>query len=106
MQGRAPLVGQVKAIARCAPGEPGGQRRRPTLEIGARAAHSVRIDDHTGVAVSDVLAAHRRHDGLVVDAGIGHENAERLEGGDGAALEVQHPRRVLRRQQAGLRYSD
>ena len=70
-----------------------------------RAPHTLlRIDHHAGVAVGDVLAAHRRHDGLVVDAGVGHQHAERLERGDGAALEIEHPGLLLepmRRREVG-----
>jgi hypothetical protein len=41
-----------------------------------------------------MLAAHRRHDGLIVDAGVGHQNAERFEGHDRASFEVEHPCRL------------
>jgi hypothetical protein len=42
-----------------------------------------------------MLAAHGRHDRLIIDAGIGHQHAERLEGGNSAALEIEHPRLLL-----------
>ena len=42
-----------------------------------------------------MLAAGRRHDGLVVDARVGHQHAECLKRRDGAALERQHPILVL-----------
>jgi hypothetical protein len=38
----------------------------------------------------EVLAAGRRHDRLVVDAGVGHQDTERLERGDCASLERGH----------------
>ncbi len=38
-----------------------------------------------------MLAARRRQDGLVVDAGIRHAHAEPGECGNGAALQFQHP---------------
>src|SRR5262249_55756153 len=87
----APMLIKMKAVARRAAGEPGAERRRAALEIRARAAHAVGIDDDAGIAVGDVLAAHRRHDGLIVDAGVGHQHAERLERGDRAALAREHP---------------
>ncbi len=42
-----------------------------------------------------MLAEHRRHDGLVVDAGVGHQDAERLERGDRAPLQFDHPGLLL-----------
>ena len=95
------LLIQVKAVARRAPGEAGGHGGRPALEIRACPAHRVRIDHHAGVAERHRLAARGRLDGLVVDAGVGHQDAEARERGDGAALELQHPARVL--QHRGLR---
>ena len=37
-----------------------------------------------------MLAAHGRQDGLIVDAGVGHQHAERLEGGNRARFETGH----------------
>src|SRR6266702_377172 len=67
---------EVIAVTRRAPGEASTQGRRPTLEIRT-------------------LAAQRRHDRLIIDAGIGHQHAKRLEGGNRAALEIEHPRLLL-----------
>ena len=92
---RLPVLVEMIAVARRAAGQSRAQRRRPALEIGARAAHAVGVDHHAGVAIGAMLAAHRRHDGLVVDAGVGHQHAERLEGRDGAAFELEHPGLVL-----------
>ena len=38
-----------------------------------------------------MLAAHRRHNRLIVDAGVGHQDPERLKCRDRAALEIEHP---------------
>src|SRR5258705_121580 len=70
---RPSLFLEVIAVARRAPGERRAQRRRSALEIRARAAYAVAVDHYAGVAVGDVLAQHRRHDGLVIDAGIRHQ---------------------------------
>ncbi len=81
---------EVIAVARRAAGERGGERRGTALEVGARAEHAVGVDRRARIAERDVLAEHRRDDRLIVDAGVGHHEAERLEGGGGAALEVGH----------------
>jgi hypothetical protein len=81
---------EVQSVARRAPAEAGRQRRRPALEVGIGAEHAVAVNHHAGVAEGEVLAAHRRHDGLVVDAGIGHHDAERFEGVDRSPLERGH----------------
>ena len=81
---------QMEAVARRAPGQPRGERRGPAFEVGARAAHRVGVDHHAGIAEGDVLAARRRLDGLVVDAGVGHQHAELDEGGDGALFQREH----------------
>src|SRR6266571_8926988 len=94
-ESRLPMRVEMIAVTRRAPGEAGTQGRRPTLEIRTRAAHAVAIDHDAGIAVGHVLAAHRRHDRLIIDAGIGHQDAERLEGGNRAALEIEHPRLLL-----------
>ena len=86
---------EMIAIARRAPGEAGTQGRRPALKIRTRAAHAVAIDHDAGIAVGHVLAAQRRHDRLIIDAGIGHQHAERLKGGNRAALESEHPGLLL-----------
>ena len=92
---RKAMLVEMVAIARRAACEPCAQCRRPALEVRARAAHAVGIDHDARVAIGAMLAAHRRHDGLVIDAGVGHQHAERLEGGDGALLEIEHPRLML-----------
>ncbi len=87
---RAAVGVEVQAVTRRAPGEPGGERRRAALEVRVGAEHAVAVDHDAGVAEGEVLAAHRRHDRLVIDAGIGHQDAERLEGVDRALLERGH----------------
>ena len=62
----------------------------PPSEVRAGAEHAVAVDDHAGVAVGQMLASERRHDGLVVDAGVSHQDAEGFEGVDGATLERGH----------------
>src|SRR5581483_11552830 len=89
-QRAAALRFEVKAVARRAPGQSRRQRRRAALEVGARAAHRIGIDHDAGVAERTVLVAGRGLDGLVVDAGVGHGDAELLEGGDGAPFEIEH----------------
>ena len=90
MHGAGAVRIEMVAVARRAARQPGGQRRRPAFEVAARAHHAVGVDDHAGVAERQVLAAHGRQDGLVVDAGVGHQHAQRLEGGDGASLDGGH----------------
>src|SRR5262249_20838565 len=92
---RPPPLLEVVAVTRRAPGERGGKRRRSAFEIRARAAHAVAIDHDPGIAVGDVLADERRHNGLIVDAGIRHQQPERLQRGDRAAFEVDHPGLLL-----------
>src|SRR5512132_4060912 len=92
---RAPAFLEVVAVARRARGQRRGERGGAALEIRARPAHAVAVDHDPGVAVGDVLAGDRRHDGLIIDAGVGHQHAERLERGDGAAFELEHPRLLL-----------
>src|ERR1043166_252071 len=89
-----PLFREVETVARRAPGKTGSQRRWTTLEVGARTANGIRIDDHTRVAERDMLIARRGLDGLVVDASVGHGHAEADEGVDRAPLQAQHRRRV------------
>ncbi len=93
-RGLAPLR-QVIAIARRAPRDPRAQRRGAAFEVGARPAHAVAIDHHAGIAVGHVLTKYRRHDGLVVDAGIRHQHAERFQGCNCATLQINHPRLLL-----------
>src|SRR6267378_761735 len=69
MQGRAALRRKMKTIARRATRKACGQRRRPALEVGARAANRVGIDNHPGVAKGDVLVASWSLNGLIVYAG-------------------------------------
>src|SRR6516164_5881593 len=85
----------MTAVAGCTPGHAGAQCRRPTFEIGTRAAHAVAIDHHAGIAIGDVLAVDWRHDRLIVDAGVRHQHAERFERSDRAAFECEHPRLLL-----------
>ena len=85
--GAASMAVEVAAVARRASGQPGADGRRPALEVAARAAYAVGVDDHPGVAEGRVLAEHRRGDGLVVDAGVGHEDAQRAHGVDGPLLQ-------------------
>ena len=68
------------------PGEAGGECGGAALEVRAGAADAVRIDHDAGIAVGDVVAEDRRHDRLIVDAGIRHDDAELQAGGDEAAL--------------------
>src|SRR5207237_3644174 len=86
---------QMISVALRAAGQPGAERRSPAFEIRTRAAHAVGINDHAGVAVGNVLAAHRRHDGLIVDTGVGHQDAERLERSNYTALQIKHPGLLL-----------
>src|SRR5262249_49671352 len=88
---RPPPFLEVIAVPRRARRQRGGERRGPALEVRTRAAHAVAIDHHSGVPIGDVLAQNRRHDRLVVDAGIGHQYAQRLQRGNRAAFEVDHP---------------
>ena len=88
--GRQAAFVEVIAVARRAPGQPGGERGRPALEIAARAENAVGIDHHAGVAHREMLAADRRHDRLIIDAGVGHQHAEGAECGDRARFEVAH----------------
>lgn len=70
----------MKAVARHAAGERSGERRRAAFVVAARAADRVGVDDRAGVTEREVLAAHRRQDALVVDAGVGEEDAKRRHG--------------------------
>ncbi len=79
---------QVATVTRHSSGERRGERRRSAFEVAARPAHAVGVDGRAGITERQVLTVHRRQDRLVVDAGIGHENAHALERGDGAALEL------------------
>ena len=85
--GAPAMAVEVAAVARRAPGQPGADGRGSALEVAARAAYAVGVDDHPGVAEGGVLAEHRRGDGLVVDAGVGHEDAQRAHGVDGPLLQ-------------------
>jgi hypothetical protein len=42
-----------------------------------------------------MLAEYRRHDGLIVDAGVRHQHAKGFEGGNRAPLELDHPGLLL-----------
>src|SRR5581483_1008829 len=94
-QARQPPLVEMITVARSPSGQSGAERRRAALEIRARAAHAIGIDHDAGVAIGAMLPTHRRHDGLIIDAGVGHQHAERLEGGNRPALEVDHPRLLL-----------
>ena len=85
--GAASMAVEVAAVARRASGQSGADGGGSALEVAARAAYAVRVDDHPGVAEGGVFAEYRRGDGLVVDAGVGHEDAQRAHGVDGALLE-------------------
>src|SRR5260370_38897207 len=89
------------AVARGTAGERGGERGRPALKMRARAVYAVAVDDDAGVTVGDVLAGNGRHDGLVIDAGVGHQHAERFERGNCAPLELEHPRLLLELMRGG-----
>ena len=90
MLGSGAVSVEVIAIARRSPGQARGKRRRTALEIAARAHHAVRIDHDPGIPHGEVFATNRWQDRLIVDAGVGHQHAERLERPDGARLDVGH----------------
>ena len=77
----------MKSITRHAPGECGRQCARSAFEIGARTHYRIGVDARTGVTESEMLALDRRRNGLIVDAGVGHQDAERAEGLVGAAFQ-------------------
>ena len=80
----------MQPVPRGPPGQAGRKRRRAALEVRPRAAHRVAVDHDPRVTVGDVVSRHRWHDGLVVDAGVGHQDAHPGAGGDDAALEPGH----------------
>ncbi len=86
---------QMVAVARRAARQPAGQRGGAALEIEARTDQVVGVDYYGGIVVGHLLAADRRHDGLVVDAGVGHQHAQRLERGNGAAFQIERPGLLL-----------
>ena len=86
----AAIAVEMIAVARRVARERGGERGRSALEVRARAEHAVRIDRRTRIAEGNVLTEHRRNDRLIVDAGVGHHEAERFEGRRRAALEIGH----------------
>ena len=88
--GRAAALVKMVAVSRRAAGQRGREGRRASLEIAARAEHAVRINDDAGIAHREMLAAHRRQDRLVIDAGVGHQHAEGLQRGDRAGFERRH----------------
>ena len=87
---RAPMLVEMQPVARGLSGQAGRQRRRSAFEVRARTAEAVRVDHHARVAVGDVVAAYRRHDDLVVDAGVGHDDAHGTARLDEAPLDVGH----------------
>ena len=87
---RAPFFIEMQSVAWCAAGQSRGQRGRTALEIRPRATNAVAVDHDAGIAESHVFSAHRRHDGLIVHAGIGHENAHPGARRDGAPVDVGH----------------
>ena len=88
--GRKAAFVEVIAVARRASGQPGGERGGPALEIAARSEDAVRVDHDAGIAHREVLAAHRRQDRLIIDAGVGHQHAEGSERGARARFESTH----------------
>jgi hypothetical protein len=84
------LADEVVGVARRAAGQAGSQRRRAALEVGVRAHHAVDIDRDAGVAHGQMLAAHGRQHGLVVDAGVRHQHTQRLEGTARARFDLRH----------------
>ena len=78
-------------IARRAPGQSCRQCRWPALEIAARAEHAVRINDDAGVAIGEMVTADRRHDRLIIDAGVGHQHAKGAQRVDCPLFERRHP---------------
>ncbi len=88
------MLRQMEAVARRPSRQARGQRRRPALEIRSRPADRVRINHHASVAKGRVLVARRRLDGLVVDAGVGHRDAQPLERGNRAPFEIEHRPRL------------
>ena len=87
---RAAILVQVQPVARCLAGQAGRQRGGTAFEVRARTAEAVRVDHHARIAVGDVIAAHRRHHGLVVDAGVGHDDAHGTARPDETPLDVGH----------------
>ena len=85
--GGAAMPVEVAAVARRASGQRGADGRGAALEVAARPAHAVGVDDHAGIAEGRVLAEHRRGDGLVAAAGVGHQDPEGTHGVDGAPLQ-------------------
>src|ERR1700731_2749783 len=67
---------KVKAVSRRSPGDARCQRGGPALEIRSCAANRIRIDHHAGVAEGNVFITRRSLNGLIIDAGIGHGDAE------------------------------
>jgi len=90
MQSRTALFGEMKAVARRASGQSGRNRGRSAFEIGERPTYRVGKNHHAGIAKGDMLVGHRRLDGLIIDAGIGHRHAESDESRNRAALQIEH----------------
>src|SRR5947208_13885733 len=86
--------GKMESIAWRAARQTGRQGGRPTLEIAARAADRIGVDDDARITEGHVLVTHGCHDGLIVDARVGHGDAELDKGRNSAALELQHRRRL------------
>src|SRR3954462_8954448 len=84
------MMCEVEPVPGRSPGEGGRKRRRPALEIGARAENRIRIDHYPRIAKCVMLAADRRHDGLVIDAGVRHQNAEGFERSDESRFDLNH----------------
>ena len=53
--GAAAMAVEVAAVTRRASRQPGADGRRPALEVAARPAHAVGVDDHPGVAEGGML---------------------------------------------------
>jgi hypothetical protein len=66
-----------------------------------RAAYRVGIDHRAGVAKCDVLVAGRCLNGLIVDASIGHHDAQFYQGGNGALFQIEHRRGLTQKRGLG-----
>ena len=77
---------EMKTILGRAAGDRRGERRRPAFEIGAGAVDGVSIDHRPCIAPGDMLAQVRLIDGLVVDAGVGSNDVQRMQMTDQAPL--------------------
>ena len=108
--GRLTLFIEMQAIAWGAPGQAGGKGGWATLKIGPRTTNAVGIDHHTGIAIGKVITTHRRHNRLIINAGVGHHDADGLAGGDKAAFKCRHflglAKRLIMREINAARVSD